>query len=606
MAIVRSGMNSVSLPRAPRGVPGIMASPLFRALAQASSDIIAVLSPPGTVRYVSPSLQRVLGYGDAMLSATGVALVHPDDRERAGAAFARVLGRVGGAEPLELRVKHANGGWVWLDVVGTNLLDHADVRGIVLTAREITERKRAETVTRSLEDLGRELVGTADVATATQRIASTVLDLFGGVRASVFRFNPVERVLVCVASAGVGRDAMIGQRLPLGSGAAGRALVLRRVFWSPDVLADSNMALPEWNKKLLVSGDCRACIGAPLMAGGEPVGALGVVDHAGRHVSEEDIRLLGVFADHAAIVLRNAEVLEQSERSRHFAEAIAEISRIVAHDHDFEHVAVAIADRARELFKARAATVCRLDRKTGVLTGVCLSRANGSDETNARPLAYPPGTGLNSVALREGRSLVTCDLLSDPRVRYTPELRERVIEGNLGAMMAIPLIVQDRPVGTLGVLDIPGRVFDGDDIGLAEAFAAHAAIAVERARLDEEARAARDFLKSVTENCADTIITTDIEGRVTWVSPSAEDMFGYQPEELIGWPAAALDPGGVDEARAVMQRVRTEGRVRNYGATFPGRAGGRIPVSASISLLRDGAGTVTGTLAVVKDMTDQD
>jgi len=52
MAIVRSGVNGVSLSRGPRGVAGAMASPLFRALAQASSDIIAVLSPPGSVRYV--------------------------------------------------------------------------------------------------------------------------------------------------------------------------------------------------------------------------------------------------------------------------------------------------------------------------------------------------------------------------------------------------------------------------------------------------------------------------------------------------------------------------------------------------------------------------
>src|SRR5947207_3133097 len=437
MAIVRPGLTGVSLSRVPRGVAGTMASPLFRALAQASSDIIAVLSPPGSVRYVSPSLERILGYDDEALTAEGVALVHPEDREIAGAAFARVLGRADGAEHVELRVRHADGEWIWLDIVGTNLLRHADVRGIVLTARDITERKRAEAVTQSLEDLRRELVGTADVVEATHRIASTVLDLFGCVRASVFRLDPVERVLVCVASAGAGRDAVLGRRLPPGSGAAGRALVLRRVFWSSDVLADPNMALPEWNKQLLASGECRAAIGVPLMAGGEPLGVLACVDRAGRQFRAEEVRLLGVFADHAVIALRNAEALEQSERSRHFAEAIAEISRIVADSDDFEHVAAAIADRARDLFKARAATVCRLDRTTGALTGVATSNADLGDGTT-RPLVYAPGTGLSSVALREGRSLVTLDLLSDSRVSYTPELRDRVVPNNHGPMMATP------------------------------------------------------------------------------------------------------------------------------------------------------------------------
>src|SRR5207244_5689284 len=134
----------------------------------------------------------------------------------------------------------------------------------------------------SLEDLRRERVGTADVVEATHRIASTVLDLFGCVRASVFRLDPVERVLVCVASAGAGRDAVLGRRLPPGSGAAGRALVLRRVFWSSDVLADPNMALPEWNKQLLASGEGRAAIGGPLMSGRGALRVVGLRVGAGR------------------------------------------------------------------------------------------------------------------------------------------------------------------------------------------------------------------------------------------------------------------------------------------------------------------------------------
>src|SRR5438874_4997240 len=201
MAIVRSGIHGASLRRISRGLPGAMASPLFRALAQASSDIIAVLSPPGSIRYVSPSLEGVLGYAGETLTGEGVALIHPDDRELARGAFARVLGTSEGVEHLELRMRHADGGWVWLDVLATNLLEHADVRGIVFTGRDITARKRAEVVTRSLEQLGHELVGTADVADATHRIAATGLELFGGVRVSVFRLDPVERVLVCVAAA---------------------------------------------------------------------------------------------------------------------------------------------------------------------------------------------------------------------------------------------------------------------------------------------------------------------------------------------------------------------------------------------------------------------
>lgn len=103
---------------------------------------------------------------------------------------------------------------------------------------------------------------------------------------------------------------------------------------------------------------------------------------------------------------------------------------------------------------------------------------------------------------------------------------------------------------------------------------------------------------------AAAIIVTDVRGRVVWVSPSAEEMSGYRPDELLGWPVAELFPGGPDEARAVMRRLAGEERVRGYRTTFPGRAGRRVPVSASMSLLRDGDGTVTGAIGILRDISD--
>lgn len=111
---------------------------------------------------------------------------------------------------------------------------------------------------------------------------------------------------------------------------------------------------------------------------------------------------------------------------------------------------------------------------------------------------------------------------------------------------------------------------------------------------------AAEFLHAIAEHCADTIITTDVRGRLTWVSRGAEAMFGFEPEELIGWPAGELIGGGREEARAVMRRLVSEGAVRNYLTTFPGRAGRRIPVSASLALLRDRDGTITGTVATLR------
>jgi PAS domain S-box-containing protein len=146
------------------------------------------------------------------------------------------------------------------------------------------------------------------------------------------------------------------------------------------------------------------------------------------------------------------------------------------------------------------------------------------------------------------------------------------------------------------------RLADGALAGtrLAEAFAAHTAIAIERGRLDVEMRAAREFLYSITETCPDTILTTDVRGRITWVSPSVETTFDYLPEDLIGWPVSELCPGGMTEVRAIRSRLRAAGQVSCHPTAFPARRGGLVPVNAAIALLRDPNGVVTGAIAVVK------
>jgi PAS domain S-box-containing protein len=178
------------------------------------------------------------------------------------------------------------------------------------------------------------------------------------------------------------------------------------------------------------------------------------------------------------------------------------------------------------------------------------------------------------------------------------------------------IIVNDRAASLSRALDALGRVLEdlARDPGatstlangalagtrLAQAFAAHTAIAIERGRLDVEMRAAREFLYSITEDCPDTILTTDVRGRITWVSPSVEPTFDYLPEDLIGWPVSELCPGGVTEVRAVMGRLRSAGQVSRHPTAFPARRGGLVPVEASIALLRDASGVVTGTIAVLK------
>ncbi len=118
----------------------------FRSLIENAFDITAIEDANGVFTYVSPSIERVMGYtpseiiGQSMLS-----FVHPDDWVRVQALFTR---RTAGAQastvPPQIRARHKNGTWRVVEAVALNCLDDPAIAGIVTNIRDVTERTQAE------------------------------------------------------------------------------------------------------------------------------------------------------------------------------------------------------------------------------------------------------------------------------------------------------------------------------------------------------------------------------------------------------------------------------------------------------------------------------
>ncbi len=117
----------------------------FASLVQNSSDIVTVVDADTSVRYASPSAQRVLGFAPAELEGTRfIDLVHPDDKTRV-LSFLMAPGEGEGHTGLmEFRVCRVDGQFLFAETLRTNLLHDANVHGIVLNTRDISERKQFE------------------------------------------------------------------------------------------------------------------------------------------------------------------------------------------------------------------------------------------------------------------------------------------------------------------------------------------------------------------------------------------------------------------------------------------------------------------------------
>ncbi|MCU0545902.1 MAG: PAS domain S-box protein [Oscillatoriaceae cyanobacterium Prado104] len=148
----------------------------FRALTQASSDIITLASADCRVTYQSSAVERVLGYSPAeFVGEIPLQMLHPDDLVSQQKTVAWMQANPGIPVVVEYRLRHKNGTWVWLEGVATNWLNDPDIGAFVILARDITDRKRAEMALRESEERFRAIFEQAAVGIAQTTLSGEFL-----------------------------------------------------------------------------------------------------------------------------------------------------------------------------------------------------------------------------------------------------------------------------------------------------------------------------------------------------------------------------------------------------------------------------------------------
>ena len=116
-------------------------------LLEGSPNVISILQPEGegTISYVSPPVERVLGYVPSELEGkSAFEHVHPEDQAELQKTFVDAVDDPDAKPQVEYRYQHADGSWRVLESIGHNRLDDPAIEGFVVTSRDVTERKERE------------------------------------------------------------------------------------------------------------------------------------------------------------------------------------------------------------------------------------------------------------------------------------------------------------------------------------------------------------------------------------------------------------------------------------------------------------------------------
>jgi PAS domain S-box-containing protein len=299
----------------------------FRSLVQNSSDVITIHDTDGTVIYESPSAGRILGYEPGFLTGKSpLDFVHPEDLPAVAAALQRVAAKTNAGVPTEYRFRRGDGRYTYVESVGNNMMDHPAVRGIVLTSREITDRKEAETRIQlqikrlaALRDIDSAINSSLDLHITLQMFLDHAVTQLNVDAADILLLEPETGILHFAAGAGFRSDALRHSHVPMGASFAGRAALEERVIEVQDLTRTLNglVRSPHLREEGFLS-----YAAAPLIVKGQVTGVLEVFTRSILDPDPEWMDFLQTLAGQGAIAVDNRSLFERIRNAnRELAEA---------------------------------------------------------------------------------------------------------------------------------------------------------------------------------------------------------------------------------------------------------------------------------------------
>src|SRR5438445_268547 len=263
---------------------------------------------------------------------------------------------------------------------------------------------------------------------------------------------------------------------PYEMGASGWVARHRERVVIDDIMGDPRIMDGEW----LARWGLTSYMAYPIVSGDELLAIVALLHSAPIRVPDDAVDVIDMFLGQASVAVRNARLYGEAQRRRDVAETLARIARELTGTLEAERIAELVTHGLVDLLGSRAAALYRYEPATGGLRQLAVY---GDDAGAMRGVDMAPGEGVVGWAVAERKIVTTPDVLREPRVSLSPQLRERLAASGGYAVVGVPVLTRDRIVGALSLGDRVGHEFSADELQALQAFADQTALALENARL---------------------------------------------------------------------------------------------------------------------------
>ena len=535
----------------------------FRAIFEGSLDVILIIdSQTGEILRANPTTQRILGYEPASLIGQHLSSLLPPLPQLDGEDLLEKL-HVYGPVFESQEFLRANKTLCPMDLTAT-IIPWGKTQAILATLRDVTERKWAEAkiIQRDRELLALQYAGAAmassfDLAHLLQTVTQEVVNLLGVEACIVSEWDQEANSIFVVAQYGLAewekRHTSVRTSDLASNPAVAEVLRERHSLYSTCTQPNTDPVELAYMEK----NNIKTLLMLPMEAQNRVVGLIEIEDtRQERTFTVSELRMTQLLANQTAIAIQNDRLQADLERYAQRLSILHELDRAISASLQLDDVYQAITQYAPQLLEYDRLSITLREGEE-----ICVTYATVKDDevqfSDVKPLSH---TSAVDWCIRTGQSLLRNNLSSDIRFEWD----EKLVAAGIQASMVIPLWVKGQVIGTWNIGSRKLKAFDSYDLQIGQSIADQIAIAIENARLFEQAqreiserrhieadlRASEERFRQVASSISDHIyvtkVTKDGQNVNLYISPNVEDLTGYAVEKIKEawdfWPSVMIHP----------------------------------------------------------------